>query len=54
MTIAKNMTIKKDQYSMQKYSISLGIPDITDCWPTCQHEITGEKLTQYLQALCHD
>jgi hypothetical protein len=54
MTIAKNMTIQKDQYAMKKYSQSLGIPDITDCWPNCEQEITGKKLVEYLRVLCHE
>ncbi|CAF0910522.1 unnamed protein product [Adineta steineri] len=54
MSIARNMTIEKDQYAIRKYSISLGIPDISDCWPNCEKEITGEKLVKYLRALCHD
>jgi hypothetical protein len=53
ITIAKDMTIKKDQYAIGKYSESLGIADITDCWPNCEQEITGEKLVKYLKALCH-
>lgn len=52
LTIAKEMTRKKDQYALEKYSLSLGITDITDCWPHCEQEITGEKLNKYLRALC--
>ncbi len=54
ITIAKSMTIKKDQYAVKKYSQCLGIADITDCWPDCEQEITGEKLVKYLRALCHE
>ncbi|CAF0942956.1 unnamed protein product [Adineta ricciae] len=52
LEIAKNMTKAKDEYAMRKYSISLGIPDITDCWPNCEQNITGNKLVKYLAALC--
>ena len=53
ITIAKHMTREKDQYAIGKYSECLGIADITDCWPNCEQEITGEKLVKYLRALCH-
>jgi len=54
ITVAKNMTRQKDQYAIKKYSQSLGIADITDCWPNCEQEITGEKLVKYLHVLCHE
>jgi hypothetical protein len=54
ITIARDLTIQKDQYAIKKYSRSLGITDITDCWPNCEPEITGEKLAEYLRALCNE
>ncbi|CAF1559168.1 unnamed protein product [Didymodactylos carnosus] len=54
ITTAKNIIRKKDQFAIKNYSECLGITDVTDCWPNCEEEITGEKLVKYLRALCHE
>jgi hypothetical protein len=36
------------------YTETVAFPEIADCWPNCEPEITGTKLDNYTSALCNN
>jgi hypothetical protein len=51
-TIAQQLIRFHDFDAQQKHPDSVGIPDVFDCWPFCQPNLTGDKQKHYLQTLC--
>ncbi|CAF3581382.1 unnamed protein product, partial [Rotaria sp. Silwood2] len=50
MTVARAAVVQVDQYASILHPSTI-YPDISDCWPDCPSEISGEKLDLYKKAL---
>jgi hypothetical protein len=53
LSIAKTFMRQWDRSATKLYPQSVAFPDISDCWPDCDPEITGAKLVKYASLLCN-
>jgi len=42
-----------EKHAMDKFHTTVAYLEITNCWPNCDTDITGEALTDYMNALCN-
>jgi hypothetical protein len=52
MTIEKELIRYHDRLAATLHPLSVGIPDIQNCWPTCENELNGTSEKKLLQAIC--
>jgi hypothetical protein len=52
LTIAKQLIQYHDTLAAIRHPTSVGWPDIKNCWPTCEKELSGANEQHLLQAIC--
>jgi hypothetical protein len=53
LSMAKKLMREWDELASTRNPESVAYPDIADCWPHCEPEITGAKLDSYTAVLCN-
>jgi hypothetical protein len=49
---AKILMKEFEEYASRIYPLTVMFPEVADCWPSCEPELTGTKLNKYTSALC--